>query len=305
MQPNTPTPTRAASIGFLLAMLAAVGFSFKAILVKLAYAVPSNVSLDAVTLLSLRMLYSLPAFAWIAVRESIGKPPLTSRQWFVVVTLGVLGYYASSLFDFIGLAYISAGLERLVLATYPTLTLILSVMLFGEKLTRRKLAACALCYLGIGAAFMHDLGFHGNRDAVWIGSGFVFIAAISYASYLVGAGRMIGQIGAQRFTAFAMLVSTATTLAHFLVEHPVTALAQPFHTQWLAMAMAAFSTVIPVFALTAAIRRIGAPNSALIGSTGPLITILLGWWLLNEPVSLSQLGGMLLVAAGVMLIGKR
>lgn len=266
---------------------------------------PAPGVLDAVTLLSLRMLYSLPAFAWIAWREGRGAPSLTPRQWLAVVLLGMLGYYGASLFDFIGLRYITAGLERLVLAIYPTLTLLLSVLFFGERLSGRKVLACAVCYLGLGAAFMHDLGFATDNRAVWIGSGFVFASALSYALYLVGTGRMVAQIGAQRFTALAMLVSTAITLLHFVATVPLTALVQPLQTHGLAMAMALFSTVIPVFALSAAIRRIGAPSSALIGSTGPLITLLLGWWLLHEPLSAVQIGGMALVVGGVLLIGKR
>ena len=285
--------------------MAAIGFSFKAILVKLAYAVPSPIELSALTLLTLRMLYSLPAFAWIAWRESQHKPPLTARQWLVVTVLGMFGYYGASLFDFIGLQYISAGLERLVLAIYPTLTLLLSAAFFGEKLTARKLAACAICYLGIGAAFIHDLSFAVDNNAVWIGSGFVFASAVSYALYLVGTGPMIVQIGTQRFTALAMLVSTAILLGHFGATTPLAALAQPVQTHLLALCMALFSTIIPVFALSAAIRRLGAPSTALIGSSGPLLTILFGWWLLHEPISMAQLGGMLLVAGGVMLISKR
>lgn len=298
-------PSQSRSTGFLFALVAAVGFSFKAILVKLAYAVPTPIALSAVALLALRMLYSLPVFVWIAWQESRGQPALTWRQWLSVLLLGMLGYYGASLFDFIGLQYISAGLERLVLAIYPTLTLLLSVAFFRERLTRRKLLACAICYLGIGAAFLHDLSFSADNRAVWIGSGFVLTSALSYALYLVGTGRMVAEIGTQRFTALAMLVSTGVTLLHFAATLPLAALAQPLHTQMLALAMAVFSTVVPVFALSAAIRRIGAPSSALIGSTGPLITILLGWWLLQEPISVEQLGGMVLVAGGVMLIGKR
>ena len=285
--------------------MAAVGFSFKAILVKLAYAVPTHIELSALTLLALRMLYSLPVFAWIAWRETQDRQPLTARQWAIVTLLGMLGYYGASLFDFIGLQYISAGLERLVLAVYPTLTLLLSAAFFGEKLTGRKLGACAICYLGIRAAFMHDLNFAADDKAIWIGCGFVFASAVSYALYLLGTGPMIAQIGAQRFTALAMLVSTAIMLGHFFAVTPPAALAQPLQTHLLALGMAFFSTIIPVFALSSAIRRIGAPSTALIGSTGPLITILLGWWLLHEPVSIEQLGGMVLVASGVMLIGRR
>lgn len=266
---------------------------------------PSPIELSALTLLALRMLYSLPVFAWIAWREAEGKTPLTLKQWAIVTLLGMLGYYGASLFDFIGLQYISAGLERLVLAVYPTLTLLLSAAFFGEKLTGRKLAACAICYLGIGAAFIHDLNFAADDSAIWLGCGFVFASAVSYALYLLGTGPMIAQVGTQRFTALAMLVSTAIMLGHFFATTPASALAQPLQTHFLALCMALFSTIIPVFALSSAIRRIGAPSSALVGSAGPLITILLGWWLLNEPISLAQLGGMVLVAGGIMLIGKR
>lgn len=266
---------------------------------------PSPIELGALTLLALRMLYSLPVFAWIAWRESRGRHLLTPRQWLIVTVLGMLGYYGASLLDFIGLQHISAGLERLVLATYPTLTLLLSILFFGERLTPRKFVACALCYLGIGAAFLHDLDFSADNQTIWLGGGFVFASAVCYALYLVGAGRMIGEIGTQRFTALAMLVSTGIMLLHFVASTPLAALAQPLHTQLLALCMALFSTIIPVFALSAAIRRIGAPSAALIGSTGPLITILLGWWLLSEPLSLPQLSGMVLVAGGVMLIGRR
>ncbi|EJE53735.1 hypothetical protein PMI14_01367, partial [Acidovorax sp. CF316] len=52
-------------IGLALAVLAALGFSFKAIFVKLAYAVPQATPVDSVTLLALRMAFSLPVFAWI------------------------------------------------------------------------------------------------------------------------------------------------------------------------------------------------------------------------------------------------
>ncbi|HTJ97101.1 MAG TPA: DMT family transporter [Rhodocyclaceae bacterium] len=301
----TQISTRQYSIGLLLAGIAALGFSFKAILVKLAYLVPTGIPLNAVTLLTLRMLYSLPVFAYIAWRESQDKAPLSGKQLGSIAVLGMFGYYGASLFDFIGLQYISAGLERLVLAIYPTLTLLLSVFVFGEKLTRRKLAACAICYLGIAAAFMHDLNFAADNRAIWIGSGFVFASAVSYAIYLAGTGRMLEQIGTQRFTALAMLVSTAITFLHFVATTPLTAIDQPLQTHLLAAGMALFSTIIPVFALSAAIRRIGAPNSALVGSSGPLLTILFGWWLLNEPISLVQLAGLLLVVGGVSLIGKR
>lgn len=65
-------------LGVALAVLAALGFSFKAIFVKLAYAAAP---VDAVTLLSLRMVFSLPVFLWVGLAASRSAPPLTRNDW--------------------------------------------------------------------------------------------------------------------------------------------------------------------------------------------------------------------------------
>lgn len=291
--------------GVWLAVLAAFGFSFKAILVKLAYALPAVVPLEAVTLLALRMVFALPAFVWVGLRESRHAAPLTRRDWLALVALGLLGYYGASILDFIGLRYITAGLERLILFTYPTLTVLIGALFLGQRISRRELAALGLCYAGIATAFAHDLKLTEDATAVWIGAAFVFASSLSYALYLVGGGQMIARLGAARFTALAMLASTAATLIHFFVSQPLSALAQPWQIYALGLAMALFSTVLPVFALAAAIRRIGAGRAALVGTVGPLLTILFGWWLLGESISTAQIAGAVLVVAGVLLVSKR
>jgi drug/metabolite transporter (DMT)-like permease len=289
-------------LGLSLALIAAFGFSVKAILIKLAYA---SYPVAAVTLLALRMAFALPVFAWIGLRESREAPPLELRDWAALAVLGCLGYYGASIFDFVGLQYITAGLERLILFTYPTLTIVISALFFGHSIGRREVAALVLCYLGIAAAFAHDLGISTKADAVWIGAGFVFASSLSYAIYLAGSSRMIGRLGAARFTALAMLVSTAATLLHFVVTQPLSELVQPLPVYGYGLAMAIVSTIIPVFAQSAAIRRIGAGRSALIGTVGPLITIALGWWLLGEAMSGWQWLGAGLVVGGVLVAGRR
>jgi drug/metabolite transporter (DMT)-like permease len=214
-------------------VVAAFGFSFKAILVKLAY--PYGV--DAVTLLALRMAFALPVFLWIGFTSSRNAPALSLRDWLAVTVLGVLGYYGASILDFLGLKYISAGLERLILFTYPTLTLLFGVALHGRAITRREGIALVLCYAGIAAAFAHDLQFSGDTAAVWIGGGFVFASSVSYALYLSGSAGMIARLGAARFTALAMLVSTAATGGHFLATQPLAALVQPWQVYALGAAM--------------------------------------------------------------------
>ena len=286
--------------GMALAILAAFGFSFKAIFVKLAY--PHGV--DAVTLLALRMAFALPIFLWVSFTASRGAPALTTREWLGVVVMGLSGYYGASIFDFLGLQYISAGLERLILFTYPTLTLLFGMALTRRLASRREAAALALCYAGIGAAFWHDLEFAADPAMIWLGSGLVFASALCYAVYLTGSAHLIARIGTARFSAFATLVSTAAVFGHFLATQPLATLLQPWPVYGYGLAMGLFSTAMPVFAQAAAIRRLGSARVALVSMLGPLATIGFAGWLLDEPLSLAQLAGAALVISGVALVSR-
>ena len=287
--------------GLALAVVSAFGFSFKAIFVKLAY--PYGV--DAITLLALRMVFALPIFLWVGIVASRGAPPLSIREWLGVGAMGLAGYYAASVFDFLGLQYISAGLERLILFTYPTLTLLFGMAISRRIASGREIAALALCYAGIGVAFWHDLEFAADATAIWIGSGLVFASALCYAIYLTGSGRLIARLGTSRFAALATLVSVAAVLGHFFVTHPVEALDQPWPVYGYALAMGLFSTAMPVFAQSAAIRCLGSARVALVSMLGPLATIGFAGWLLDEPLSPAQLVGAGLVIAGVALVSRR
>ena len=288
-------------MGISLAVLAAFGFSFKAILIKLAY--PYGVA--PVTLLALRMAFALPVFLWVGFRASRSAAPLTRRDWISLMVLGLLGYYGASILDFLGLQYISAGLERLILFTYPTLTLLFGLLVYGKPITGRQVMAVALCYAGIAAAFVHDLQLAPETRLVWIGASFVFGSSICYAIYLTGSADMIARLGSARFTALAMLVSTSATFAHYFATQPLSTLMQPLPVYGYGLAMGLLSTVLPVFAQSAAIRHIGSGESALVGMVGPLLTIFFAWLLLGEGFSGAQMLGAGLVIAGIAIVSRR
>ena len=284
--------------GVAFALLAAVGFSAKAILVKLAYLD----HVDAVTLLALRMAFSVPFFIGIAVWVRYHHAePLSKHDWMLVLGLGLIGYYLSSFLDFLGLQYISAGLERLILFLYPTMTVLLSALVYRRAIGRKTLAAMALCYAGISLVFLHDAGMKQGGN-VALGASLVFASTLSYSVYLVGAGHAIARIGAMRFTAYAMVVASAASLLQFGVMRPMSALDLPLRVYGLSIAMAIFSTVLPVFLLSFAIRRIGSGSASLIGTIGPVSTIYLAYVVLSENISLLQIAGSSLVLGGVIII---
>lgn len=184
---------------------------------------------------------------------------------------------------------------------YPTMVVILSALISRKAIGRRILAALALSYAGIALVFLHDVGM--SRGGILLGAALVFASTLSYSVYLVGAGHAIARIGATRFTAYAMVVASAASLIQFAVTHPLSAsLHLSSRVYELGPAMALFSTVLPVFLLSAAIRRIGAGHTSLIGSIGPVATIYLAHVFLGETVSLLQIAGSSLVLAGVLII---
>jgi drug/metabolite transporter (DMT)-like permease len=291
-------------IGPLLAVVGVLGFSFKAILIKLAY---GWTAIDAVTLLALRMLYALPFFAlmaWWASRDR-RRTPIARRDWIAILWLGFIGYYLASLADFVGLQYVTAALERLMLYLYPTIVVVLSAVFLKQRVTGRIVVALALSYAGILLVFGRDLLLAKDARDLWLGGALVFASSFLYALYLIGAGPVIARLGSLRFISAAMLVSAVFVLLQFVLTRPVSELAAPLRVQLLSLAMATFATVLPTFLIAEAIKRIGANRTSLVGSLGPVFTIALGFWMLGEPVHWIQLAGAALVLAGVALVTVR
>ena len=287
--------------GVALVVLGALGFSGKAVLIKLAYAYP----VDAATLLALRMLFSLPFFLavglWSQYRGS--QLPLSRRDHVAVVALGLLGYYLASYLDFLGLQFVSAGLERLILFLYPTLVVVISALWLHRPIAPRERYALLLSYGGIALACFHDSAT--TQNEFYFGAALIFGSAFAFALYLIGSGQLVVRLGASRFTAYAMTVSVVAVLTQFFLTHAPQALQQPMPVYWLSLAMAILSTVLPAFLMSAGIRRIGSSRAALIATIGPISTILLAHVFLGESVSAMQMLGTVLVCAGTVMVSRR
>lgn len=284
--------------GVALALVGVLAFSVRPILIKLAYAYVT----DPVTLIALRMVFSLPFFVAMAlwVRRDTARLPLTRRDLWAVFFLGFLGYYLASFLDFLGLQYISAGLGRLILFLYPTITLLLSALVLGKYVSRRDIVALMISYAGL--ALVLSQGFAGENRNLMLGALLVFGSALCYAVYLVSSSQVVTRIGSVRFTAYATSVASLLCILQFLLLRPLSALQLPPQVYGLAIAMAVGCTVLPVFVTSEALRRIGANQVAIIGAAGPVTTIFLGWLGLEESMTLLQVAGAALVLAGVILV---
>lgn len=284
-------------LGVSLGILGVVLFSSKAVMVKLAY----NYNVDAITMLLLRMLFSFPFYVVIAYlyRNENQQVKNTKKDYYWVVFFGLVGYYLASFFDFVGLTYVKASLERIILFVYPTIVLLLNRLFFKQPITKVQVLAIFLSYLGIVIAFSDEVYIYGNN--VYLGGFFVLLSAVTYASYLVGSGWLIPKFGVVKFTAYAMLVSCFSVFIHFIIMSESDLFALPWQVYSLGFLIAVFATVIPSFLVSTSIKMISSSNFAIVAGIGPISTIILAFFFLNESLTFVPFLGALLVIIGILI----
>ncbi len=260
----------------------------------------------------LRMLIAFPFYVVILFfslrknkQKKIAKP---IYGWAII--MGLLGYYISSLFDFIGLQYISAGIERIILFIYPTLAVIINLLVFKVPIQKKQWMSIGITYLGIGIAYLGEFSQMSNTNLFIFGSFMVLLCGITYAFYLVGTGKLIPLMGATTYTSVAMIAASIGIFSHYSWEAYSNASSHSFlysipsNIVWYVIALAMIATVIPSFLLSSGMKRVGSNNLAIITSIGPVATLFQANWILHEPFSWQQVMGTLLVIYGVVLIKK-
>ncbi len=300
MQQASTSNQKLLQSGLLLAIGGTALFGLKSIFIKLAYAE----GVDTVTLMTLRMLIAMPFYllmlGWLLRKPDTQRP--IPKELMMITGLGFLGYYMSSLLDMEGLNYISAQLERLTLYTYPIITTLLGWLFMKEKITLRIVMALILTYSGVLLLYAYET--LGNSENTHLGVILVMGAATTFSIYVVFSKQYISRFGSRLFTSIAMLASTGFVLIHFTVTHNFSDLLINNAAWFYAGLLAIFSTLIPSFLISEAIARIGSSKTSIVGTIGPVFTILMAVLVLGEPFGWFHLGGMLLVIFGVSFLKK-
>ncbi len=287
--------------GILLGVLGIVLFSSKAVMVKLAY----RYQVDAISILLLRMVFSFPFYVVIAFlyRNKKNEEAVTNKDYLWVVAFGLVGYYLASYFDFVGLTYIKASLERIILFIYPTVVLLLNKIFLKKPISNVQTGAILLTYLGIIIAFGTEVSISGNNT--YLGGFFIILSAITYASYLVGSGWLIPKFGVVKFTSYAMIISCFSVFIHYGLTYTGDIFTLPWQVYLLGFLIAIFATVIPSYLVSASIKMINSSNFAVIAGFGPISTIVLAAIFLNEKLTLLQILGALVVIIGILIVSLK
>jgi drug/metabolite transporter (DMT)-like permease len=286
----------------LLAVTGIIFFSAKSVFVKKAYQYP----IDTISLLFIRLMISFPVYFVIGLISSMnakGQGFPKNRQLVQVLFLGFTGYYLASYFDFAGLHYVTASLERILLFAYPSMVVVITAICYRKRIPAKQLVAILITYFGIFLAFFQNISLSHEVNALK-GGVLIMACAFTYACYLVGSNRLIPVMGSVRFTSFAMMAATLIVAIHYMLSPHPSVFSYPRQVYWIGIGLSVISTLLPSFMISEAIRRLGASDVAIIGSISPFSTILLAAIMLGERISAFEALGALIVISGVLLVNS-
>jgi len=288
--------------GFLFALGSASLFAIRPIFVKLVYAQ----GIDPTTLIAFRMLFSLPIYIVLLcyfLRDQQLRDKLSLKNIAATCGAGLLGYYASSFLDLIGLQYVTAQLGRMILYVYPTFVVLLGALFFNKKITLATVVALILTYLGVAIIFGHDLNEFGSD--VTLGGAYILACALTFSFYLLFSKSLITELGSRLFTCIALIAASIGILIHYSVTHSVSNPHVNSTGLWLILVIAIFCTVIPTFFTTAAVARIGPDRTGIMAMVGPAFTSFFAVTVLSESFTVYHLIGIVVTITGVAALKKK
>jgi len=300
---STTSLTRIDAAGYGLAVAGAILFSTKGIFIKLAY----GLGVSTEMLLSLRMLVALPVYLVILVtilrRDGRLRTVLTARTVLASMAIGILGYYIASYLDFLGLNFVTAQYERLVLFTYPFFVVLFGVWFFGDRMVWGVVPAMLVSYGGLLVIFGWNLAV--DPQGIVAGTLLVLGSAITFALYQHLAKRQMLVLGSALFTCIGMSTAAICAIAQNLaIAGPQSYLALTPQLWAYGLALGVLGTVLPSFLMNAGMARIGARATASTAAFGPVVTIVIAVIVLSEPFILFHGVGTALVLLGSVLFTR-
>lgn len=231
---------------------------------------------------------------WVGL-FTVGKfPVLAPRRAAIAIGLGFL-YGLMTVFYFLSLHWLTAGIAALVYYTYPVLVFVLSMLVLDEPLTGRKLLALSTVLAGVSLTIGVD-----TPGVNPTGIGIVSLAALAYALYMIGSRLFVTDVSSTAQTAYNFFgAALCMCLYGVFVSSP----SMPAgHSQWLVIfGISTLGTIIPIGLLLIGLRRLEASRASIIGTAEPMTAVLLGALVLGESVTASLAGGGLLILSGIVL----
>jgi len=195
--------------------------------------------------------------------------------------------------------YISVGMASMILYVYPAIVTLLSYLFYKEKISARK--AISLIISLVGIYVLIDMGSSSVNVKGLILAG---LAAILYSLYVLGSSlKEIKDINSYVLTFY---ISCASAVLMFIVSMSTGNLNLhiSFYGIVAILLLAFISTVVALMAFLEGVRIIGPSKASIFSTLEPIVGLILGILILNEPISARIIVGSIMIVASIIILTK-
>lgn len=241
---------------------------------------------------------------WIIVAATGRSIPFSGHFLLSMVVLSILNNVIPFSFILYGQKEIGAGLAALVNAMTPIWTLIIAnFMTTDEKFTTNRVLGIVLGFFGVGVLMGADI--LAGLFASALAQAMVLVATISYGFAGVF-GKTLKQYGPFSITTGQLTASSLIMLPITLYLDKPWELTMPSALAILSViGIAVLCTALAYVIYFTILASAGATFLSLVTFLVPVSAIVLGVILLDESLTVYQIGGMALIAAGLFVIDGR
>src|SRR4030043_1986040 len=213
-----------------------------------------------------------------------------------LMLMGGIGYVGQSFCYFTALTMASAGLVAILLYLYPAIVVILSSLLFKERITGLKVSALILALTGT----VLTIGLGGGGSL--LGIALAMHAPFIYSAYILAGSKITKEVE---------ILSSSTVVmisASFVFGALVAAKGLNMPQTWVGwggiLAIALISTVIATITFFAGLKRVGPTNASMLSTFEPVTTVILAAIVFGEEVTLMRIVGGAFILFAVILLAK-
>lgn len=258
--------------------------------------------LPPLTLVFLRVALGAAILLPLLRMQGIGFPR-GMKGWMPFVAIGLLNNVIPFSLIVIGQTFIPSGLASILNATTPMFGVVVMVAAAEEALQMRRVAGVALGLAGV--ILLRGWGIE-TREGQGLGILLCLGGALSYGFAALAARRLLKDSAPLGTATFQLMASTLMMAAVAAAVEQPWRLPMPGLSTWLAvLGLAALSTALAYIVFFQIVRRSGASNVMLVTLLIPVTAILLGWLVLDEPISMREIAGAIVIGSALLVIDGR
>jgi drug/metabolite transporter (DMT)-like permease len=216
--------------------------------------------------------------------------------------LGIIGNTIYQLFFIHGLNWTTASKTSVIMAMTPVFVALLSTLLKQERIHWAGWLGIAISFIGFYFIITKQAGtFHFSWEELR-GDFMILIGNIFWAVYTVFSKPFLEKISPLKWTSVTLAVGTVFYLPFAAKDVVRIHWSEVSFQAWAVLIYSAlFAIAICYVIWYASVKRVGNSKTAVYGYLSPIFTIIFAYLLISERITLLQIGGALIIFAGVYL----